>query len=148
MFERGGEFYVYCGNFKEGNSTRYTFSTTPKERKFTESQYKLKYDNNGNISRGILIENELEYFVEMKEGKEVKRERTFTGIRMMVIGCESVGKSSFKKRLIASSDSKLNKVAWNQVKVERREEHMTHGVEIEFWKEKGKVFSLWDFAGK
>jgi hypothetical protein len=32
---------------------------------------------------------------------------------------------------------------------ERKEEHMTHGVEIKIWKDsQNKIFSLWDFAGK
>lgn len=31
---------------------------------------------------------------------------------------------------------------------ERKEEDMTHGVEINIWKDtQNKIFSLWDFAG-
>ena len=41
-----------------------------------------------------------------------------------------------------------NKVTHKKAIFQRKEEHMTHGVEISRWKDpQNKLFSLWDFAG-
>ena len=46
------------------------------------------------------------------------------------------------------SDKKENKNAHKLVQNEKREEEMTHGVEISTLKVNDTLFSLWDFAGK
>ena len=61
----------------------------------------------------------------------------------MIIGNENVGKTTLKKRLIESSKAE-------KVKIDKKnEESMTHGVDIESWKdeENNIFFSIWDFAG-
>ena len=41
-----------------------------------------------------------------------------------------------------------NKESQKNANFVRKEEHMTHGVEISRWKDsQNKLFSLWDFAG-
>ena len=46
------------------------------------------------------------------------------------------------------SDENENDNAHKLVQNEKKEEDMTHGVEISSWKVKEMLFSLWDFAGK
>ena len=41
-----------------------------------------------------------------------------------------------------------NENALKLVQNEKREEEMTHGVEISSWIVEKMIFSLWDFAGK
>ena len=41
-----------------------------------------------------------------------------------------------------------NENAYKLVQNEKKEEEITHGVEISTWKVKEMLFSLWDFAGK
>jgi len=101
---------------------------------------------------GVIEENGKEYFVEYDE-KEMeimeKRVRTFEGVRIMVIGNQDVGKTSFKTRLIGSSDEKKNEENHKKVLNEKKEYEMTHGVDIFNWKSKDDktLFSIWDFAG-
>ena len=43
---------------------------------------------------------------------------------------------------------KENKNAHKLVQRNKKEEDMTHGVDISRWKVENTLFSLWDFAGK
>ena len=86
---------------------------------------------NGKRLNGILQENGREYFVEYDENgieKLEKRVRTFEGVRIMVIGNEDVGKTSFKTRLISSSNQKQFGESHKKVLNEKKEQDMTHGV--------------------
>ena len=47
-----------------------------------------------------------------------------------------------------SDQEEENKNAYKLVQSEKKEEEMTHGVEISSWTVKEMLFSLWDFAGK
>ena len=64
----------------------------------------------------------------------------------MIIGCEDVGKTTFKRKLdnLNGNNELIN------IQNNRNEEDMTHGVDIKSIKSKdGKsLFSVWDFAGK
>ena len=81
-----------------------------------------------------------------------------------MIGNENVGKTSLKERLCGSNSEEENRKAYEKLQKEKKEEDMTHGVEIVrfcfffFFKkliilfrwsnEKNKtLFSIWDFAG-
>jgi hypothetical protein len=44
------------------------------------------------------------------------------------------------------SDENKNEKAHKLVQTEKKEEEMTHGVEISSWKVNEMLFSLWDFA--
>jgi GTPase SAR1 family protein len=59
----------------------------------------------------------------------------------MIIGKENVGKTTLRKRLIASSNS-------NRLNIIPNSEPMTHGIDIESWKDdkRNTLFSIWDFA--
>ena len=119
---------------------------------------------------GILIEEGKEFYVEYDEnGFRKLKKRTFEGMRLMIvgknvlitsffkiyflkinkIGNRDVGKTSFKTRIKNVYDEKRNKSASLKVQQEKREENMTHGVEIDKWinKTKDSIFTLWDFAG-
>ena len=58
-----------------------------------------------------------------------------------------MGKTSLKKRLIGSSNKESNIIAHQNIKSEKKEFEMTHGVDIDIWKFGKNFFSLWDFAG-
>ena len=60
-----------------------------------------------------------------------------------------MGKTSFKTRLIGSSDNKQNENAHKQVQ-KKEEFEMTHGVEIYKWRNpiNDTYLTIWDFAGK
>ena len=45
------------------------------------------------------------------------------------------------------SNEEENKNAYKLVQKEKKEEEMTHGVEISKWRVGDMLFSLWDFAG-
>ena len=51
---------------------------------------------------------------------------------------------------MGSSDPKTNQQAVHKINTVKREEDMTHGVDIESWKDQNEqtLFSIWDFAGK
>ena len=86
---------------------------------------------NGKRLNGILQENGKEYFVEYDDDgieKLEKRVRTFEGVRIMVIGNEDVGKTSFKTRLISSSNQKQFEESHKKVLIDKKEQDMTHGV--------------------
>ena len=113
---------------------------------------KVRFENKRRVGVAVLMHNGKEYFTEFdKNGYEIpgKRDRTFEGIRLMIIGCENVGKTTFKKRLVGTSSKKDNFVANIDVQHEKREEEMTHGVEVTTWRDDqfGVFFSIWDFAG-
>ena len=94
---------------------------------------RVKYQNGLKCGDAILTENGKEYFVEYgTNGKEIieKRKRTFEGVRLMIVGCENVGKTSFKTRLMGVSKNKENRSAYKEVQNEKKEEEMTHGVNI------------------
>ena len=46
------------------------------------------------------------------------------------------------------STKEENEYAHKIVQKDKREEDMTHGVEISKWRVNSMLFSLWDFAGK
>eukprot|EP01091_Cochliopodium_minus_P008760 TRINITY_DN2038_c0_g1_i1.p1 TRINITY_DN2038_c0_g1~~TRINITY_DN2038_c0_g1_i1.p1 ORF type:complete len:1330 (-),score=374.41 TRINITY_DN2038_c0_g1_i1:37-3537(-) len=108
--------------------------------------------NQNRFGKGVLTEYGKEYYVQYDEnGEELinERKRTFEGIRIMIVGCENVGKTSFKKRLIGSSSEEDNRLAFQSVKTVKREEDMTHGVDITEWfsSKHDRLLSIWDFAG-
>lgn len=45
------------------------------------------------------------------------------------------------------SNNEENRNAHKLVSLEKKEEEMTHGVEVSTWRVKEMMFSLWDFAG-
>ena len=58
------------------------------------------------------------------------------------------GKTSFKERMIGLHQNP-NQILHKIVPQNKREEDMTHGVDICSWtSEDNTLFSLWDFAGK
>lgn len=94
----------------------------------------------------MLTERGKEFLVEyeMKSGVEISRERTFKGVRIMLIGkfqllfqlCfyilllgkEKVGKTSFRKRIVSLSNPQKNNLAVKEIINQKKEERMTHGV--------------------
>ena len=124
------------------------------------------------IGECVVEEDGDEFFVYYNlKGKEMRRERTFHGVRLMVVGNENVGKvtfltenfltekffvcskkkkskTSFKTRLMGFS-SKDNLNSHREVLSEKREEDMTHGVNVFILKDESQknLFSIWDFAG-
>jgi hypothetical protein len=127
----------------------------------------------------IIREDGKEYYVLYKKGKELKSERTFQGVRMMIIGkidfslflfyfyflisffipyfilfifhfhfififyflffiyfsflflgCENVGKTSFKRRIISLSSN--NKIAHKKVLKDKKEEIMVFFLKKKF----------------
>ena len=61
--------------------------------------------------------------------------------------CQEVGKTSLKTRFKGSINQTENQIALKKVKNERKEEDMTHGVDIFDLKKDDSVLSIWDFAG-
>lgn len=68
---------------------------------------------------------------------------------MIFFSCENVGKTSFKTRLMGSSNEKDNKEAYYKVQHPKKEEEMTHGVDIFKYRnpKNDTIISIWDFAG-
>ena len=62
---------------------------------------------------------------------------------------EKVGKTALKIRLIGSTSNEKNKEAHSKVQQEKKEQDMTHGVEVTTWQDDlyKMLFSVWDFAG-
>lgn len=117
-----------------------------------DSKLKANFSNGKLSGSGLLFENKKEYFVEFDQnGNEIKeeRKRTFEGVRLMIVGNENVGKTSFKIRLMGCSNIKDNQYACNKINFSKKEEDMTHGVDIQCWKDEKNqtLFSIWDFAG-
>ena len=70
--------------------------------------------NKGKRVGGIIVENGREYFVEYSEnGDELKRKRTFEGIRLMIVGNKDVGKTTLKRRIMGISNEQDNKKSKN-----------------------------------
>ena len=61
--------------------------------------------------------------------------------------CQEVGKTSLKTRFKGSINQTENQIALKIVENERKEEDMTHGVDIFNLKKDDSVLSIWDFAG-
>lgn len=136
------EFLLKEGNFVDGEGEIMYCKKGEKIRKYKTI---LKYNQEKKLSEGLLIEEGNQYFVEFKDGKEIRnsRQKKYEGARIMIVGVQSVGKTTLKRKLVGMNENNFQ----NFISV-RKEEHMTHGVEISRWKDtQGKLYSLWDFAG-
>jgi hypothetical protein len=80
--------------------------------------------------------------------QKIKVKKNFKGSLIYLKFLIKKGKTALKNRLIGSCDEKSNKKAFKMVQNEKKESEMTHGVEIEVWKnpKTNTLFSLWDFA--
>lgn len=63
----------------------------------------------------------------------------------MFVSRENVGKTSFKVRLKGSTNDKDNTEAYQSVQKVKKEEEMTHGVDISKWHnpESSSLLSIW-----
>ena len=142
------EQWIFEGELRQGKPQGNVFMFRVSTNTIT---LKATFQDGQKVGSGILTENGKEYFVEFQDGVEVleKRKRTFEGVRLMIVGCQDVGKTTFKKRLMGIGDEKANMKAYYQVLNEKKEHEMTHGIEIDKLvnKERGILFSIWDNAG-
>ena len=150
-WEKGEEVWMYEGELSEGKplEEHYLLLTSLSSPK---SSLKCKFLDGKRIGEAILTERGKEYFVEFDARGFEKidlRRRTFEGVRLMLIGCKDVGKTTFRRRLLGSQNEQLNKKAFLQVQQTKSEEDMTHGVEIDrlYDSSYSSLFSVWDFAG-
>ena len=71
-------------------------------------------------------------------------------MRVMLLGCEGTGKTSFVKRLIGSVSSSENKKFTKEVLIEKKEGENTQCYDLFTYEEPNKKYkiSIWDFSGK
>ena len=113
---------------------------------------------NGIIKNGekkgiwVMKLHDKKYLLNFNENKKLenaiqKKQRTFKGVRVLLVGSKNVGKTALVTRLMGSSSNSENRVSYRKCLTEKKEEEITHGFNIYNFEQNETKISFWDFAG-
>ena len=142
------EIEILEGNFVEGEGE---ILRVKKGKEPKKTQTILKFNQQKNISEGILFEEGQLFYAQFSDGKEIPNTRKIKneGARINIVGNKSVGKTFFLNKILL--EKTLIRSSFHHKKdLDNHLEDLPFSVPLKItkWRDnQQKIFHFWDFSG-